>query len=422
MFKPDATRVLIAVFFIAILFGQATLAILVGLLLLALAAAHLWSKAALTRVTYERELTSDRAFVDDDVTLHLRVRNPKLLGLPGLRIHDLVPARLILPDVNLRPSSVPSTRVMERLTSLHSYEAVSWKIRVKCTARGYHLFGPAHLEATDPWGLYSTEKKLADRTGLLVYPRLLPLDELDLDPRHPLGELRAPRQLLTDPARTVGIRDYQRGDPFKAIHWGATARRGQLQTRLYEPTTSLEIAIVLDLDTFEQYWEGIQPELSERMISAAATVATAAAKGRWSMGLFANGSMVGGDQPVRIEPSRSPAQLPQVLEALARLVPFSVTPMPQLLRRLGPSLPWGSTLFLISALRGDALQQSVHRLAAHGRRVVWLYCGPGEAPSVEGTDVRRLAPDQAWSRPGTATVRHNGYVASSRVRIYPAAP
>ena len=422
MFKPDATRVLCAVFVVAILLGQATLAILLGLLLLALGAARLWSRAALARVTYARELSTERAFVGDDVTLHLRVRNPKLLGLPGLRIRDLVSSRLVLPEVKLSPSSEPATRVMERFTSLRAYEAVGWQVAVRCVARGYYLFGPVHLEATDPWGLYSAEKDLADRTGLLVYPRLLPLEELDLDPRHPLGEIRAPRQLLTDPARTVGIRDYRRGDPFKAIHWGATAKRGELQTRLYEPTTSLELTIALDLDTFEQYWEGIQPELSERMISAAATIASAAARGRWSIGLYANCPMAGGDQFVRIEPSRSPAQLPQVLETLAKIVPFSITPMPQMLRRIGPALPWGSTLFLISALRGEALQHAIHRLAARGRRVLWLYCGPGEPPKVEGVDVRHLLPDSEWSRPRPVAAARKGQPGKARVRIYPSVP
>ena len=399
MFKPDATRFLILLLVGALLLGRITLALLLGLVLLGLGVAHLWSRLVLRRLSYVRRFEPDRAFVGDTVTLRLHVRNAKLLGVPGLRIHEPVPMRLEVNGARFVPSTQPGTHLMERHTSLRAYEAVSWHADVACTERGYYSVGPAHLEATDPWGLHSATLDLAERATLVVYPRLFPVETIALDPRHPLGELRAPQQLLSDPARTAGVRDYRRGDPFKAIHWGATARRGQLQSRVYEPTTSLEVAIVLDLDTFEQYWEGIQPELAERMISIAATVANAAAAGRWSLGLYANCVAADSDQLIRIVPSRSPAQLPLVMETLAKLVPYSVGPMPQLLRRLGPTLPWGTTLLVISAIPSAAMQQVLLRLAERGRRVLWLYCGSQEPPRVPRVDVRHVPPDAAWREP-----------------------
>ena len=408
MFKPDATTFLLVIFLAALLLGRGALALLLGLVLIALAVARLWSRLALRRLSYLRTFIPDRAFIGDQVELRVQLRNAKLLGVPGLRIQDAVPARLDVRGVRLIPSTQPGTRLMDRRTSLRPYEAVSWHSPVRCQERGYYVAGPVRLEATDPWGLHTTEMESPERTALVVYPRLLALEELRLDPRHPLGELRAPRHLLSDPARTVGIRDYQRDDPFKAIHWGATARRGQLQTRVYEPTTSLELAIALDLDTFEQYWEGIQPEVAERMISVAATVATAANEGRWSFGLYANCVAADSDQFVRLAPSRSPAQLPLVLETLAKLVPYSIAPMPQLLRRLAPALPWGMTLLVVSAVPSQAMQQTLLRLAERGRRVLWLYCGSERPPRVPGVDVRHVAPDQSWREPGISRLRASG--------------
>ena len=399
MFKPDATRFLILILLIALLLGRVTLALLLGLVLLGLGVAHLWSRLVLKRLSYERHFQPDRAFVGDRVALHLRVRNAKLLGVPGLRIQEPVSTRLEVHGVRFVPSTQPGTRLMERLTSLRAYEAVSWHADVECRERGYYTVGPVRLEATDPWGLHTVTLDQPGRATLVVYPRLLPLEAIALDPRHPLGELRALQQLLSDPARTIGIRDYQRGDPFKAIHWSATARRGQLQSRVYEPTTSLEVAIALDIDTFEQYWEGIQPELAERMISVAATVANAASAGRWSLGLYANCVSATSDQIVHIVPSRSPAQLPLVRETLAKVVPYSIGPMPQILRRLGPTLPWGTTLLVISAIGSPAMQQVLLRLAERGRRVLWLYCGSQEPPRIPGVDMRRVPPDAGWREP-----------------------
>ncbi len=399
MSKQDATAFVGLTFLLALLAGQATLALLLGLILLALAVARLWSALVLRRVSYERTLTPDHAFVGDRVDLHVQLRNPKLLGIPSLRIFDIVSARLDMRGVKLVPHTQPGTRMMERFTSLRPFEAVGWHVGVDCKERGCYFFGPARLEATDPWGLYAAETESDRRTALIVYPALLPIEELGLQLRHPLGDVRTQRQLLTDPSRTVGVRDYERDDPFKAIHWGATARRGELQTRIYEPTTSLEAAVVLDVDTFEQYWEGIQPELVERMISVTATVATVASAERWSFGLYANCATVGGDQFVHIAPSRSPAQLPLVLETLAKAVPFSLTPMPQLLRRLGPRLPWGTTLVVVSAVPSEAMQQVLLRLAERGRHILWLYCGSEHAPKVPRVDVRQVAADVHWGSP-----------------------
>lgn len=391
MIKPGTLQLVFIFLLVTLVLRQGLLALLAGLIFLALLVAQQWSRFALRRVTYERVLIPDHAFAGDVVTLQITIRNPKLLALPGLRIRDRVSKQLSITGVQLLPHSQAGMQLMERWTTLRPYEALTWHLPVQCQTRGFYPFGPVQVEASDPWGLYTTEAELPGDTALIVYPNLLPLPDLALDPLYPLGELATAKQLLTDPARTVGIRDYMQGDPFKAIHWGATARRGHLQTRLYEPTSSLEVAIMLDIDTFEQYWQGIEPETVEWMVSAAATIANAAATARWSFGLYANCSTAGGDQFIRIPPSRSPAQLQLVMDTLAKVVPFSIAPMASILHRISSSLPWGASLIIIGAVPSDAMQQSLLRLAERGRHILWLYCGPGQPPIVPGVDVRQVA-------------------------------
>ena len=43
---------------------------------------------------------------------------------------------------------------------------------------------------------------------------------------------------LEDPIRIAGARDYRPGDPLKRMHWKATARTGELQVRLVDPSTT----------------------------------------------------------------------------------------------------------------------------------------------------------------------------------------
>lgn len=390
MFKPQLRWLLVVLLGLALLLRQGLAVVLLGLLGLALGFAYLWARWAFHRVTYTRTLSNDRAFVGDRVTLTVRLENTKLLGLPSLRIDDVVPAKLGYDDQHLLPHPQSHLQIWRRRIGLRPYEAVSWSIDVGCAQRGFYTFGPVHLEATDAFGFQSRELDLLTRTNLIIYPELIALPNLHLRAQHPIGESRAPRQLLTDPSRTVGVRDYRREDPFKTIHWGATARRGELQTRVFEPTTSLDVAIMLNLDTFEHYWEGMRFDLIERMISAAATVATEAANQRLRFGLYVNGTPAESGQLIRIPPSRSPAQLNIVLEALATVVPYSITPFPNLLRQIGPSLDWGATIVMISAVPSDAVQSAVLRLKRGGRRVLWLYGGDDAVPQLPGIEIQSI--------------------------------
>ncbi|MBV9787012.1 MAG: DUF58 domain-containing protein [Chloroflexi bacterium] len=390
MFKPQLRWLLVVLLGLALLLRQGLAVVLLGLLGLALGFAYLWARWAFHRVTYTRTLSNDRAFVGDRVTLTVRLENTKLLGLPSLRIDDVVPAKLGYDDQHLLPHPQSHLQIWRRRIGLRPYEAVSWSIEVGCAQRGFYTFGPVHLEATDAFGFQSRDLDLPTRTNLIIYPELIALPNLQLRAQHPIGESRAPRQLLTDPSRTVGVRDYRREDPFKTIHWGATARRGELQTRVFEPTTSLDVAIMLNLDTFEHYWEGMRFDLIERMISAAATVATEAANQRLRFGLYVNGTPAESGQLIRIPPSRSPAQLNIVLEALATVVPYSITPFPNLLRQIGPSLDWGATIVMISAVPSDAVQSAVLRLKRGGRRVLWLYGGDDAVPQLPGIEIQSI--------------------------------
>jgi uncharacterized repeat protein (TIGR01451 family) len=282
MFSRNTIQGLIIVLMLSLMLGRGLLALICALLLLTAGMSGLWDRWSLLRVSYEREFSQPRAFPGDEVVLTIRIANRKPLPLVALIVRDIVPANLELIDHDRRLDT-EGRQVLHRTTSMRWYEGVVWRYRVRCLARGAYRLGPAQIEGGDPFGFYRSVRDITQRTTLIVYPRLLPLDELGLPPRHPLGDLRA-RQLIRDPLRTVGVRDYHPDDPFKDVHWTATARTGTLQTRVYEPTTSRELAIFLDLDTFERYWEGIDEDQVERLISAAATVARAGLEEGFAVG------------------------------------------------------------------------------------------------------------------------------------------
>lgn len=391
MFQRTAVAALVAVLIIAVAGGQTALALLCTLLLVTAGAARLWSRWALTRLSYERQLSQSRAFPDDELELTIRVTNRKLLPLASLRVLDRVPATLQLPDAPLIISGSRQAQLLQRRTSLRWYESVVWRYSLRCPARGAYRIGPVELVSGDPFGLYTVDDTAEVYTPLLVYPRLLSLPELGLPASNPLGDTRAPA-LLRDPMRTIGVRGYTPSDPLKDVHWAATARTGALQTRVYEQTTSRTLAIFLDLDTFEFYYEGIDPEQVERMISATATLARQGLEEGYAVGLYANGAPAEYEHLARLPAGRSPAQLSLIMETLARLTAYSVTTIARLIAMSGPELHPGSTILLVGSVNSEACRAALLRQRELGYKVVWLYMGPGDPPRVPGVTVYQVPP------------------------------
>ena len=194
--------------------------------------------------------------------------------------------------------------------------------------------------------------------------------ELGLPTKNPFGETRAQGRLFEDPMRTVGIREWQAFDMPRRIHWKATARQQTLLSRVYEPSEEQEIQIFLNVATMERHWHGYIPELQERTISVAGSLAALAAELRLPVGLIANGALPGGDQPIRLLPGRNPDQLMHILELLAAVTPFSTGPIEQMLVHEAPRMPWGATLVVVTAIAHDALLATLLDLSAAGRQLV----------------------------------------------------
>ncbi|MER3514307.1 MAG: DUF58 domain-containing protein, partial [Chloroflexota bacterium] len=174
------------------------------------------------------------------------------------------------------------------------------------------------------------------------------------------------------------------------IHWKATARQGKLQVKVYEPTTSQNVVLCLNVATFAQYWEGTEPEKLEQVISVAASLAQWAIEHKYAVGLIANGALAHSDQPFRILPGRSPTQLMRLLEALAGVSPFVTSTLESLLLRESPRLPWGATFVVISAVVTPELLATLRRLHEAGRRLVLVSLADEPVNDVPGVFVYNL--------------------------------
>jgi uncharacterized protein (DUF58 family) len=353
---------------IALSNGLLTTAALFVLLLLAFT--RLWARFSTTGLTYQRHFSERRAFLDETIELRLEVHNRKLLPVTWLQVTDYFPPELPMGTSHLATDPVTNRIAFSTFWMVGPRQQISRTFTVHCTTRGFHRYGPAKLETGDPFGFFNRQSETAQAEYLIIYPRIYPVTELALPRKNPFGQLLARSSLFEDPLRTAGIRAYNAQDDLRRVHWKATARQQEMLSRVYEASEEPVIQLFLNVATLERHWHGYIPELHERSVSVAASLAMLAAEARIPVGLMANGALPGSDQPLRLLPGRSPDQIVQILELLAAVSPFATQPVEELLAREAPRLPWGASIVLITAVHHPDLLAVLYNLAASGRRVL----------------------------------------------------
>jgi uncharacterized protein (DUF58 family) len=392
--RGDSFRVLIdhrwlsfaLIIFIIALFAriQALLA-MVAFMFVVTFTTWIWSRSSLRGLVYKRKLPYYRFFPDETFEIQILVENRKLLPVPWLHAEDEWPVA-ISPTDHYRLSQHthdPDIGYLINSYSLRWFERIRRPIPAVTQRRGIFEIGPTHLLSGDPFSLFDRKLTLSDQTeSVIVYPRIKPIEELGLPLKDPFGDKRVQRRLFEDPSRMMGIRDYSPQDSFRHIHWKASARAGTLQTRVFEPTHSLQIVLALNVATYEQHWRGVWPEMLEYAIEITASLANWALGQDHAVGLSANGTLAHADQPFRIAPSRNQEQLTHILETLAGVSYFVTASFDRFLLAESPRLPWGATLVLITPFVNEAMGATVLRLRDSGRRVVLIQLGKTPPPVI----------------------------------------
>lgn len=370
--------------FIAAVWLRNPLLFLLAVLLALLAGmTALWDRYALAAVTYTRRILTPRLFVGEETDLIVEIVNAKPLPLAWLKAEDEWPGEITLQRGRLGYSWKPGRRLLFNMVSLWLYERVRKQYRLRADQRGVLEFGPAELRSGDMFGFREQRQELTEPDLLIVYPKVVPVTALGLPAAHPFGDTKTLRRILEDPLRVSGVRSYLPGDSPRFIHWRATARRGDLQTKMFDPAAAHTTALFLDLHTLRDR-PGIISDYLEYAISTAASLARWLLDAREAVGLYANGTWRNAEAlTVRLPPARRPAHWFDVLDRLAHLSGYPVGPLAALLHAELNTLPFGATIIAISAVPSEALYAALLDARRGGHPVALVAIGeeaPGDLP------------------------------------------
>ena len=326
---------------------------------------RLWTRRMVDHLRVQRRFV-DRAFLGDRVTVDLTVHNVGWLPIPWLKVHESLRVELTVPPF------------YREVVSLGPRERRHFHYTLHCYRRGYYPVGPLTMRTGDLLGIARPSQAQAPPDHIIIYPRVVPLQQLGLPTRSPQVALPARSPLFQDPARVMGVRDYQRGDSPRRIHWTATASAGRLLVKQYQPSIARETLICLDLNQ-EDYERRQQYTATELAIVVAASIANhIVVREGLPVGLTTEAwDPLLDDQARFFLPPRSErAHLMSLLEVLARVRITPGMPFVDLLRRESVNLSWGATLTVITGRESEALFDTLVYLRRAGFAVALILVQP----------------------------------------------
>jgi uncharacterized protein (DUF58 family) len=322
-----------------------------------------WSKRTVETVSLKR-VFEKWAFIGEKVAVKVVINNSSRLPVLWLRIAESVPPEL------------KETATFQTVFSLSGRSHTNFEYQLLARKRGYYGLGPVNLSSGDILGIGQENSQENRIDYLTVYPKVVPLPNLGLPSRMPMGTLRDKQPIFEDPTRPIGKREYTSGDSLRSVDWKTSAAVGRLQVKKFEPAIDLETAIFLNLNT-DDYPMRTRIDATELAIVAAASIANWVKGQKQAVGLWVNGGDVVDPkmqaQPVAIRKGKG--HLMRILEVLARAQMIKTEPFHRYLRNHCANLGWGTTIILITGGVDDTLIKEMLRAKRSGSNAILILCG-----------------------------------------------
>lgn len=336
-----------------------------------------WAGRNVASLRVTRRFT-DHLFLGETTDVEIEIENPSWRPVPWLRYEEAPPSALI--------SGAP----LRQAIALGPKARAHLSYRLAGQHRGYYQVGPGRLSTGDVFGFAESGGIIAEPRPAIVYPRVIPITYVELFSRSPLGTVKSPQQIFSDPARVIGVRAYRSGDSIRAVDWKSTARLGTLQVKKLESAVSLTTVIFLDLN-LAAYSRHLRVSASEWAIVVAASLANYLAGQRQAVGLASNGL----DHPTNarcwsIPPRPGRTHLMRLLEGLARVQLAETTALADWLPSATAGLPWGTTVLVVTPTGDQTACAALQRLRRAGLNPVLVAVEPHAQFGVVEERCRRL--------------------------------
>ncbi len=216
--------------------------------------------------------------------IYVKVRRPKLAvgrRLGSATVHDGDTTTITLLIENESKTSIGNLTIEDNINNLGTASFECAKIgrgeqttatyRVTCRPRGVYRVGPTVVRNSDPFGLARTTIGTGPVDRIVVYPSVEDLTGFPIvRGQDPAMQASRPEHARRGGEDFYTLREYQRGDDLRRVHWPSSARTDELMIRQLETPWQSRALVLLDVrgGSYESQ------SAFERAVSGAATIVT----------------------------------------------------------------------------------------------------------------------------------------------------
>ena len=257
----------------------------------------------------------------------------------------------------------------ERRVALRRAGRFLWaRYALNALPRGRYPIERVEALVEDPFGLARLRIPLGRQPPIVVYPRLVELEQLFSEAGAHLRDGR--RLLLQRPSGfdVHSVREYVEGDSLRKVHWPSTARRAQLMVKEVEDSPRDELAVVLDAHRGTP-----RPNLDVAVRAAGSIMRAYARRGRRAALVVAGATR-------HVQPVHAEGDSRRALELLASAEADGDEPIAGLLAGEGNPAALALDLVLVTARLPGALVERLVQRAGAQRNTAVVYVNGARRP------------------------------------------
>ncbi len=269
--------------------------LLIVLLVLGGAQSFVFSRFNFKSLKYTRTFSKRSVYEGETVEMVEQIVNRKLLPVPWLRVESRISPDLRFQTAQEEREISEDEQYHKSVFYLGPYSRVTRRHTIKCLHRGDYQLKTVEATAGDLVNMGRAAKQMDVSAHLMVYPKLLSEDQMDMPSRKWQGDVLVKRWIMPDPFLVGGLREYRAGDPMRSVHWGASARTGRMQVKTYDYTADPRLMVVLNVQIQEHQWAELmkyEQDVIEYGISLSATLLTRALEAGVEAGFACNGQLL----------------------------------------------------------------------------------------------------------------------------------
>ncbi len=324
------------------------------------------------RLSIARRLGSATVHDGETTTISLLVTNEGKHAAANLTIDDNIN--------NLGTASFECARIS-------GGDQASATYRVTCRPRGVYRVGPTEVHRGDPFGLARTKVGTGPVDRIVVYPAVEPLTGFPIvRGQDPAMQASRPEHARRGGEDFYTLREYQRGDDLRRVHWPSSARTDELMIRQLETPWQSRALVLLDVRS-ASYESGAA---FEKAVSGAATVVTHLVTSGFDADLWA-----GDAEPL------DASRYSSVMERLALVQPDSAIDIEAVATRIRQK-GGGGALVMVTGVADRALLSVQQLLSRDYPTAVLMSASTTTSQTLVGfhrlgVPTISVAPDEPWA-------------------------